>query len=77
MLLKVRPGFESVEKRAIPLLTEALAMDRDEVQLEAAKALGDIGPEAASAVPALEKLLNDDDPAVRAAAKAAMEKIQK
>lgn len=75
-LLKVRPGFASVEKRAIPLLTKGLSYERAEVRAEAAQALGEIGPHAAAALPALNKALEDDDPVVRSAAKAAIEHIQ-
>jgi len=46
-------------------------------RLEAAVALGDIGPAAAAAIPILE-LVSEDDPAkpVRAAAAAALERIR-
>ena len=75
-LLKVRPGHDSVEKRAIPLLTKGLSSDRAEVRAEAAQALGQIGPKSASALPELKKLLNDPDPIVKSAATAAVAAIQ-
>ena len=59
-LLKVRPGIDSVVKRAIPLLTKGLAHERPNVRLECAKALGDIGPRADSALDALKKLQGDE-----------------
>ena len=75
-LLKVRPGYESVEKRAIPLLTEGLSSGRAEVRAEAAQALGEIGPNAAAALPELKKLVDDPDPIVRSAAEAAVKAIE-
>ena len=75
-LLRVRPGYESVEKRAIPLLTKGLSHERAEVRAEAAQALGEIGPNAASALPELKKLLDDGDRVVASAAKAAVAAIE-
>ena len=75
-LLKVRPGYESVEKRAIPLLTKGLSNERAEVRAEAAQALGEIGPNAASALPELKKLADDPDAIARSAAKAAIAAIE-
>ena len=75
-LLRVRPGYESVEKRAIPLLIKGLGDERAEVRAEAASALGEIGPNAAAALPELEKLVNDPDPIVASAAKAAVAAIK-
>ena len=45
--------------------------------LRGAAALGDIGETARSAVPALEKVLDDRSPAVREAAAQALDKIKK
>jgi HEAT repeat protein len=51
--------------------------DREIVRLEAAVALGDIGPAAASAIPILELVSEEDSTkAVRAAAAAALAKIK-
>jgi HEAT repeat protein len=47
------------------------------VRLEAAKALGNIGPAAESAIPALTKALQDAGEDVRKAAAEALEKIKK
>jgi HEAT repeat protein len=75
--LKIKPGDAVVVERAIPLLRRALRGERDIARLEAAVALGDIGPAASSAVPILE-LVAEDDPvkSVRAAAAAALAKIK-
>ena len=76
-LLKVRPGYESVEKRAIPLLTDALSHQRSDIRAEAAQALGEIGPNANPALPALKKATEDENEVVRSAAKTAIELIEK
>jgi HEAT repeat protein len=75
--LKVAPEETSLFERAIPLLRRALRAERHAVRLEAAVALGDIGPAAGSAIPLLE-LVAEDDPAkdVRRAAAEAAKKIR-
>jgi HEAT repeat protein len=75
--LKIKPNDASLFESAVPLLRRALRGDRELARLEAAVALGDIGPAAAAAVPLLE-LVSEEDPArqVRAAAAAAIEKIK-
>ena len=75
--LKVDPEDKSLFERAIPLLRRALRAEADTVRLEAAVALGDIGPAAGSAVPILE-LVAEDDPVkdVRRAAAEAAKKIR-
>ena len=75
--LKIEPNDASLFESAVPLLRRALRGDRELARLEAAVALGDIGPAAAAAVPLLE-LVSEEDPAreVRAAAAAAIEKIK-
>lgn len=75
--LKIKPGDESLFATAVPLLRRALRGESEMVRLEAAVALGDIGPTAASAIPLLE-LVAEDDAAkqVRAAAAAAVAKIK-
>jgi HEAT repeat protein len=76
-LLKIRPGHESIVKRAVPLMTKGLAHERDDVRLEAARALGNIGSPSASALPELKKLLDDPSEAVKKAAQEAIAKIEK
>jgi HEAT repeat protein len=75
--LKADPDDKSLFERAIPLLRRALRAEQDVVRLEAAVALGDIGPAAGSAIPILE-LVAEDDPVkdVRRAAAEAAKKIQ-
>jgi HEAT repeat protein len=75
--LKIKPDDKSLFEAAVPLLRRALRGDREMARLEAAVALGDIGPAAATAIPILE-LVAEDDPAksVRTAAAAALEKIK-
>ena len=75
--LKIKPDDSSLFETAVPLLRRALRGDREMARLEAAVALGDIGPAAASAIPILE-LVAEEDPVkpVREAAAAALAKIR-
>jgi HEAT repeat protein len=75
--LKIDPADRSLFDAAIPLLRRALRGEREVVRLEAAVALGDIGPPAKSAIPVLE-LVSEDDPNsdVREAAAGALAKIR-
>lgn len=76
-LLKIEPGNPAHFEAAIPRLRKALRAERETVRAEAARALGEIGYPASSAIPMLE-LLSDDDPsaAVRAAAAEALPKLK-
>ena len=76
-LLKIEPENKAQVAAAVPVLRKALRGERDLARLEAATALGELGGAAASAVPILE-LVSEDDPlaAVRRAAAAALEKIR-
>ena len=76
-LLQITPDDQQVIKAAIPGLTKALEDPRPLVRLEAALALGKIGPKAASAKEALEQLGDDSDEAVRRAAAEALSQIVK
>lgn len=75
--IKIDPQDASLLEQAIPALRKAVRADREIVRLEAAVALGDIGPAAASAIPILE-LVSEEDSAktVRAAAATALAKIK-
>ncbi len=75
-MLQITPDDDQVVKAAIPALTKALVAERPLVRLEAALALGKIGPQAAAAQGALESLAKtDDDEAVRRAAAEALKQI--
>jgi len=75
--LKIEPGNTALFTAAVPLLRKALRGGEQLARLEAAVALGDIGAPAADAVPILELVSEEDPaPAVRAAAKRALEQIR-
>ncbi|HEY4310785.1 MAG TPA: hypothetical protein VGN12_15145 [Pirellulales bacterium] len=48
----------------------------DDIRIPAAKRLGDIGPQAKEAIPALEKMAKDKDPAAKQAAEEALAKLK-
>ena len=75
--LKIEPGDKSLFDLAIPALRKAARAEREVVRMEAVVALGEIGPEAASAIPILE-LVSEEDPSkpVRSAAATALAKIK-
>jgi len=78
-----REAFEAVVSEtlvrlgetAVPVLIGQLGHLRADVREWAAKVLGDLGPAAKSAVPALLDALDDKDAGVRAAANRALDKI--
>jgi len=74
--LKIDPADSSLFASAVPRLRKALRSGEEIVRLEAAVALGDIGPDAKPALPILE-LVAEDDPlsSVREAAEQAIAKI--
>lgn len=76
-VLQITPDDQEQFENAVPLLTEALASEVQTIRLEAIIALGDLGPRAKDAVPAIE-LVSEDDPVrtIRLAAQQALEKIQ-
>jgi HEAT repeat protein len=75
--LKIKPDDATLFDVAIPKLRQALRQDRELVRLEAAVALGEIGPRAVTALPMLE-MLAEEDPSrtVRAAAEEAVRRIR-
>lgn len=76
-LLKITPDDEKLIAEAVPLLRKGLRSERDLVRLEAVAALAELGKAAASAVPMLELMSEDDPlPAVRKAAAAAAARIK-
>jgi HEAT repeat protein len=74
-LLQIQGTDEQLVKEAVPAFTKLLKDDREMRRLEAANALGEIGPAAAKALPTLKELAETDTPAVRQAAKDAIAKI--
>ena len=75
--LKIEPQDQSLIATAVPLLRRALRGDQELVRLEAAVALGDIGPAAGTAIPLLELVSEDDSvKAVRSAAAEALKKTR-
>ncbi len=75
--LKIKPDDKSLFASAIPKLRHTLNQEQELVRLEAAVALGEIGPAASTALPLLE-MLAEEDPShhVRAAAAAAVKRIR-
>ena len=76
-VLQITPDDQEQFENAVPLLIEALTSEVQTVRLEAAIVLGDLGPQAKDAVPAIE-LVSEDDPVrtIRLAAQQALEKIR-
>lgn len=74
-LLKIQPNNAEIIQQAVPQLIEALSGLQELGRMEAAVALGEIGPAAKSAAKALRKAEGDPSPAVRKAASAALKKI--
>jgi HEAT repeat protein len=65
-------GYNHRSKTMVAPLTEYLKDAQPQVRSQAAQVLGNIGPEAASAVPTLKTLLNDPDVTVRQQAQLAI-----
>ena len=76
-LLRIEPPSEELAQQAVPILVAGLGHERDFVRVEAAMGLGDLGPQAARAIPELEETLQDEHPDVRLAAEDAIRRIQK
>ncbi len=74
--LKINPNDARLQEKAVPYLVKALTNERVHVRVEAAYTLGEIGGPAKAAIPALEKSLEDTSPTVRAAARAALERLK-
>lgn len=71
-----RMSLEKIGTKAIPLLIEILQNPHARGRSGAARALGRLGSEAKSALPALKQALNDQDRNIRFEAKFAIEKIE-
>ena len=74
-LLQIDPANDENVKAAIPELTTALSNENPEIRREAALALGQIGPRAATAVGKLQPLLKDKSPAVKVESLVALAEI--
>jgi HEAT repeat protein len=61
---------------ALPTLIELLEAEKPEIRCQAAAILGNMGPAARVAVPALRKALQDQEPAVRSATAAAVQALK-
>jgi HEAT repeat protein len=66
----------AAEESALPVMIELLSAKQDDVRRAAATGLGEIGPAAKKAVPALKRAVHaDDDQFVQRLAAKALEKI--
>ncbi len=74
-LASIQPDNKQAIDKATPLLSEALKNEQEFVRLNAAIALGRLGPAARAAAPALQTLDKDPSPAVRAAAEEALRRM--
>jgi HEAT repeat protein len=74
-LLHIEGKSDRLVKMAVPMATEALNDEHEMRRVEAARALGEIGPAAASALPQLKELSESDTPSVRGVAREAIAKI--
>ncbi|MEN6406825.1 MAG: HEAT repeat domain-containing protein [Thermoguttaceae bacterium] len=76
-LVQIEPASPELAAQTLPTLTAGLAADRSALARRGAvEAIGRLGAAAKSAVPALQKLANDQDPLVRAAVDKALKSIQ-
>jgi len=64
-LAQIDPACPELAAKIRPVLVEALEASDAMTRLHAAKALGDLGPLAKAALPALKKASSDDDEHVR------------
>ena len=73
---RIDPTNRSLAAAALPVLTKLVGAKDEILRMQAAGALGDLGPEARDAVPALRKLLEDPNEDVRRTAAESLTKIQ-
>jgi HEAT repeat protein len=73
--MQIQPQSAQTAAKAIPVLVAGLSNSLPETRKAAAEALGDLGPLAHEAVPALQKTTQDGDKAVREAAAKALKSI--
>jgi len=75
-LSRVSPESVTIAAKAVPVLVKPLTTSTPQCRVLAAEGLGNFGPLAKDAAPALEKATADDDPAVAAAAKKALTSVK-
>jgi HEAT repeat protein len=73
---RLHPNSAEIAAKAIPIMEAALQEPLPETRSAAIEALASLGPLAKPAQTALEKMLHDEDPQVRATAAKALETIQ-
>jgi HEAT repeat protein len=73
---RIDPANRSLAPAAVPVLNKLVTAKDEILRVQAAGALGDLGPEARDAVPALKKLLDDPNEEVRRTAADSLAKIQ-
>ncbi|MBN2474576.1 MAG: HEAT repeat domain-containing protein [Pirellulales bacterium] len=76
-LCRIQPASAEICRKAVPVLTEALAEPDTMTRVQAIESLKLLGPHAKDARGALEKALKDPDEAVRGAAAEALEALGK
>jgi HEAT repeat protein len=76
-MLQIHVDKSELAEVAVPMLIDALDDERAHIRVEAAYSLGELGAAAKSSIAALEKAMDDDNPAVRIAVAEALEKIEK
>jgi len=75
-LLKILPGDPQILATAVPVLAAALPHLAEMPKLEAIHSLGELGPAAKQAVPALKAELNDPSQEIRDATRESLERIE-
>lgn len=75
-LVRIQPDDKKLGAQAVSVFTKALSSESKIDRIEAADSLGLLGAAAKSSLGALEKAAKDPEPAVAAAAAAAVKKIQ-
>jgi HEAT repeat protein len=75
-LIQIHPASAEVAGKTVPVLIGGLSAPTPLARQGAAESLGHLGPLAKQAVPALQKLLQDEDQAVRDVAAAALRSIR-
>ena len=75
-MLQIGVMNDELTQMAVPLLANALDNEREFVRVEAAMSLGNLGKASTSALPKLEKALQDKSAAVRGAAAEAIQQIK-